>query len=139
MFIRKVFPMLIILLGGVFLMSTQCSESSPQEGGFIERPLPAIRLDSLRTADDKWVCSLTVQTPDLCWKVARYNVEEKDGEIFVQVIGRREKDAMCGQMIGTLKVDVPLPVQKSGKYTLKLWSSEKSTIDTMVTLGEEKQ
>ncbi len=138
MFIRRMYLVIFMLLGG-FVMSTQCSGGSQQEEGMIERPLQVLSLDTLKMMGDKLICSLTVQVPDLCWKVARYDVEDKEGEMMVKIIGEREKEALCAQMIGTLKTRVPLPVQKPGEYTLRFWKAKGVTLDTTLVLPEVKE
>lgn len=105
----------------------------------MERPLQVVSLDTLNMAGDKLICSLTVQVPDLCWKIARYDVKDEDGKMVVKIIGEREKDALCAQMIGTLKTKVPLPVHKPGKYILRFWKAEGASIDTTLMVPEVKE
>ncbi len=140
MFIRRMYMVIFMLLGGV-VMSTQCSGGSQQEEGMIARPLQVLSLDTLNMVGDKLICSLTVQVPDLCWKVARYDVEDKEGEMIVKIIGKREKEALCAQMIGTLQIKVPLPIKEPGKHTLRFWQAEGASIDTtlMVPQAIEEQ
>ncbi|RMF58696.1 MAG: hypothetical protein D6748_08085 [Calditrichaeota bacterium] len=135
---RIVITMIILSLAMVFL-SSQCGYLASQEEGKIERPLPVIRMDSLSVVGSNYVCEMTVQTPDLCWEIARYDIKEKGDTIFIQIIGQREKDAMCAQMIGTLQTKVPLKLKKAGTYTIKCWNSPDSTIDYTITTESQNK
>ncbi len=101
---------------------------------FVEKPLHTLTIDSISTSDSLLTFGVTVQTPNPCWKFARYEIEQKNGEIFVTVIGRKKKDEMCIQMIGSFDTTVPVAISESREYTCRFWCPNSTTLDTTITV-----
>jgi hypothetical protein len=100
---------------------------------FIEKPMHTTRIDSIITSDSLVTFNLQVQTPDPCWKFARFEIQKKARETFVTVIARRKKDDVCIQIIGSMDVSIPVEISRPGKYTCRFWRQNAATLDTTIT------
>lgn len=107
-------------------------ESSNSE--YLERALHTARINSITQTDSGHVFSLKVETPDPCWEIHRYEIAKKDGEIYVTVIGRRDKEKACIQTIGSTTTEVPLLFEGPGDYKCRFWCHRSETLDTTVTV-----
>lgn len=129
---------IIIVLSGIFalvLYSPGCSQDSK-----LIRPMRAFKIDSISVDQKQVTFDVTVESPDVCWEFSSYKTERKDNGIYIQIIGQRDKDAICAQMLGTFVATVTLDREKekltaaSGKQTFHFWQGESAALDTTIAL-----
>ncbi|RMI02048.1 MAG: hypothetical protein D6681_10625 [Calditrichaeota bacterium] len=119
---------LALLSVGLFLNLDRCQDQ------YIERPLTTIAIDSVAISENQCLLRVKAQTPDACWKFARFEVDRKDGEVLIRIIGRREKEALCAQVIGTVEAEVPVEIPHPGKYRFRFMDATEVALDTTVVI-----
>lgn len=110
------------------------AQAVAEDPDFIEKPMHTTKIESITKTDSLVTFNVNVQTPNPCWKFARYEVEKKDGEIFVTVIARKKKDEMCIQIIGSLAAEIPVAIDQPGEYACRFWCQNSATLDTTITV-----
>jgi hypothetical protein len=130
---------IMIVLSGIFVLmmySPGCSQHTK-----LIRPMKAIKIDSITVDQEQITFKVAVETPDVCWEFSSYKTERKDNGIYVQIIGQRDRDAICAQMIGTFVATVTLNREKewlatpsSEKQTFHFWQGESAALDTTIAL-----
>jgi hypothetical protein len=130
---------IMIVLSGIFVLmmvSPGCSQDTK-----LIRPLKAIKIDSIAVDQEQITFKIAVETPDVCWEFSSYKTKRRDNGIYIQIIGQRDKDAICAQMIGTFVATVTLnrakekPITSSSeKQTFHFWQGESAALDTTVAL-----
>lgn len=106
------------------------STAPPLPANMIEGELRVTSVDSVFAAGEETMVTLSLQTPDPCWKYYRYEAK-RDGDVtHVKVFGKREKEAMCVQMIGSIQTTLAMPVEEA---RIRFWQSEESALDTTIT------
>lgn len=129
----------IIVLSGIFVL-VMYSPGCSQEAKLI-RPMKAVKIDSIAVDQKQVTFQVTVQTPDVCWEFSSYTTERKGDEIYIQIIGQREKEAICAQMLGKFVATVTLNREEeklkttsSEKQTFHFWQGESAALDTSIVL-----
>ena len=68
-----------------------------------------------------------------CGRFSRFTSSIKDSSFLITVYGGQVKDAMCTQAFIQFDAPIDIDITKSGKYSFKFWSSDSTTVDTVIT------
>ena len=128
---------IMFVLSGIFVLmmvSPGCSQDTK-----LIRPMKAIKIDSIAVDQKQITFEVTVETPDVCWEFSGYKTEREVNGIYIQIIGQRDKDAICAQMIGTFVATATLNREKeklssSSSQTFHFWQGESAALDTTIAL-----
>ncbi|MGH1362112.1 MAG: hypothetical protein ACRBF0_01055 [Calditrichia bacterium] len=104
-------------------------EAPPLPANMIEGEMPVLSVDSVFAAGEETMVTLTVQSPDPCWSYHRYDAKRDGRTLLVKIFGKREKDAMCAQMISSFQATLGMPVEEA---RIKFWQSAEATLDTTI-------
>lgn len=103
---------------------------------FIEKPLQALRVDSVQVKDGNAQFTVKLQTPDVCWKYSRYEMKKDGEQLLITIFGKRDREEICAQMIGTLTTKIDVNFAESGSYKCKFWSGESTPVETTVSVAK---
>lgn len=104
-------------------------------GQYIEKPLRVTRIEAVEVGDRQALFKVKVQTPDLCWKFSRYEVDWQNGEVLITVYGKRDRHEICAQMIGSFETEIPVKARQSGEMGCRFWSGEnEAPLDTAIII-----
>lgn len=126
-----------ILLFGIplFLMAPTMNQCQGLENkDMIKRPMIVRSLDELSIQDDHFVAVLTIGTPTPCWNHSEVEINKDGNDIYLKVIAELDPEINCIQVLGSYETSVKVQVDDPGEYTLHLWQSETTTLDTTFTV-----
>ena len=98
----------------------------PADSQFLEKEMPVIRVEEQRVSARTAHFKLKVETPDPCWEYLRHTVAREDDHINVNVIARRDKAAVCIQMIGTFTCDIEVALPAAGTHRVTFGPPDRS-------------
>ncbi len=144
---KKIYPGIVISLLAMLLAACSNHEKpalkdqaksleAETNSRFIEKPLQALRVDSVQVKDGNAQFSVKLQTPDLCWKYSRYEVKKDGKQMLITIFGKRDREEICAQMIGTLTAKIDMNFAESGSYQCKFWSGESEPIETTISIAK---
>jgi len=144
---KKIYPGMILAFTAILLITCANHEKpalkeqtksleSGVESRFIEKPLRALRVDSVQVKDGNAQFSVKLQTPDVCWKYSRHEVKKDGNQMLITIFGKRDREEICAQMIGTLTAKINLDFAESGSYQCKFWSGESEPVETTISIAK---
>lgn len=80
---------------------------------------------------------VSATAPDPCWQVARAEIDRTNRSIGVRMIGRRDPDEVCIQVLSPVHDTLAVPVPEPGSYAFSFWRSDSTRLDTTFTLPSD--
>ncbi len=144
---KKIYPGIIIALMAILpgacanhekpaLKEQAKSLAAETNSRFIEKPLQALQVDSVQVKDGNAQFTVKLQTPDVCWKYSRHAVKKDGNQLLITIFGKRDREEICAQMIGTLTTKIDVNFAESGSYQCKFWSGESETVETTISIAK---
>lgn len=125
--------MRILFLAAAILLLSGCDFFGPDESlNDVIAPADSIRFVSVQ--DRAITINVYSRCSDPCWLYSRSTETHTDNEITMKFYKVRKEQSVCPQVITWLTIPVNITVATAGKYTLKFYRSESSSLDTTVTL-----
>ncbi len=125
----------VFLVGALLLVIPSLNQCrSMQNKEMITQPMAVRSIDSLSAGDRVIQAHFTVGTPTPCWHHAETEVDVNGKEIYVKVFAEVEKDITCIQVLGSYETTTRIELNEPGEYTMHVWQSESTSLDTTISV-----
>lgn len=125
--------LLYVLVLTPMLLMTDCSGNKSLPGGngdFIEQKVSVRQVKSIERQGQQLAIDLNVEVPNPCWTFSRYEINETAEGAEIVIFAKKEKDAVCIQMVGAFDTQVSCPIE-GDQHRLRFWQGESTTLDTL--------
>jgi len=116
----------------VCVLCTGCDFFGPDES-LKDVVAPADSIQIVSVADLTAKINVYSRCGDPCWLYSRSTESHTEDEIMMKFYKIRKEQNACPQVITWMAIPVEIKVSTAGKYTLRFYRSETSTLDTTVT------
>lgn len=132
----------LVLGGGGLLAHSSSPESAPARtsaapSDSLFRPLAVDSVARLAHGPESLRLRVSATAPDPCWQVARAEIDRTDRSIGVRMIGRRDPDEVCIQVLSPVHDTIDVSVPEPGSYAISFWRSDSTRLDTTFTLPSD--
>lgn len=133
---------LALALGSGLLVERSNSASSPAPpspapSDSLFRPLSVDSVARIASGPESLHLRVSATAPDPCWEVARAEIDRTDRSIGVRMIGRRDAEAVCIQVLSPVHDTIAVSVPEPGSYAFSFWRSDSTHLDTTFTLPSD--
>ena len=106
----------------------------PAPSDSLFRPLAVDSIARLASDPEHLQLRVSATAPDPCWQVARAEIDRADRSIGVRMIGRRDPEEVCIQVLSPVHDTIAVSVPEPGSYAFSFWRSDSTRLDTTFTL-----
>lgn len=123
----------IVILIIIILSIVSCENFYNDSDEYIEAiaNVQSMRVDTVVSLTAK--VTVMVSTPTPCWSYSRITDTRDSNTVNWTVYTKVKKNITCIQVVGSFTQTIDLVVPKPGRYTLKIYRTPTTTMDTTIT------